>query len=378
MNTANQRQTLGLYVHFPWCIRKCPYCDFNSHAVTGELPEDAYVAQLLRDLDDDLALLDSPPPLTSMFLGGGTPSLFTAKSMDTLLTGIQQRLPFDPAIEITLEANPGTTDYEKFSGYVDVGINRLSIGVQSFNNQQLTALGRIHSADEAQRAFAIARQAGFTNINIDLMHGLPGQSVAAAMSDLRQAIELGPEHISWYQLTIEPNTSFYNKPPVLPDDDQLWEIYSTGLTRLAAAGYSRYEVSAFSQPGRPGAHNLNYWQFGDYLGIGAGAHGKLSTQNLRQRTTKTRVPKDYLNAPNRRLLPIKADSLQLEFLMNGLRLNEGFSWHTYEQRTGLPRASLDRLIAKGEPKGLLISSTEGLRATDMGIQFLNDVLLLVD
>jgi putative oxygen-independent coproporphyrinogen III oxidase len=378
MNTDNPRQTLGLYVHFPWCTRKCPYCDFNSHAVTGELPEDAYVAQLLRDLDDDLTLLDSPPPLTSIFLGGGTPSLFTAESMDTLLTGIQQRLSFDPAIEITLEANPGTTDYEKFSGYVDVGINRLSIGVQSFNNQQLTALGRIHSADEAQRAFTVARQAGFTNINIDLMHGLPGQSVAAAMSDLRQAIELGPEHVSWYQLTIEPNTSFYNKPPVLPDDDQLWEIYSTGLTLLAAAGYSRYEVSAFSQPGKPGAHNLNYWQFGDYLGIGAGAHGKLSTENLRQRTTKTRVPKDYLNAPNRRLLPIKADSLQLEFLMNGLRLNEGFSWQTYEQRTGLPRASLDRFIAKGEPKGLLISSTEGLRATDMGIQFLNDVLLLVD
>jgi putative oxygen-independent coproporphyrinogen III oxidase len=378
MNTDNPRQTLGLYVHFPWCTRKCPYCDFNSHAVTGELPEDAYVAQLLRDLDDDLTLLDSPPPLTSIFLGGGTPSLFTAESMDTLLTGIQQRLSFDPAIEITLEANPGTTDYEKFSGYVDVGINRLSIGVQSFNNQQLTALGRIHSADEAQRAFTVARQAGFTNINIDLMHGLPGQSVAAAMSDLRQAIELGPEHVSWYQLTIEPNTSFYNKPPVLPDDDQLWEIYSTGLTLLAAAGYSRYEVSAFSQPGKPGAHNLNYWQFGDYLGVGAGAHGKLSTENLRQRTTKTRVPKDYLNAPNRRLLPIKADSLQLEFLMNGLRLNEGFSWQTYEQRTGLPRASLDRFIAKGEPKGLLISSTEGLRATDMGIQFLNDVLLLVD
>jgi oxygen-independent coproporphyrinogen-3 oxidase len=378
MKTDSQQNTLGLYVHFPWCVRKCPYCDFNSHAVTGALPEADYVAQLLRDLDEDLLLLDGAPPLTSIFLGGGTPSLFTAEAMKTLLIGIEQRLPFGPAIEITLEANPGTTDYEKFSGYVDVGINRLSIGVQSFNDQQLKALGRIHSASDAQRAFTVAREAGFNNINLDLMHGLPGQSVTAAMNDLGQAIELGPEHVSWYQLTIEPNTSFYNKPPVLPDDDQLWEIYSMGLVRLAEAGYSRYEVSAFSQPSRRSAHNLNYWRFGDYLGIGAGAHGKLSAHNLRQRTTKTRVPKDYLKAPNRRLLPIKNDSLQLEFLMNGLRLNEGFSWQTYEARTGLPRTSLDALIAKGAPKGLLLSSAEGLRATDLGIQFLNDMLLLVD
>ena len=378
MRTDSEHQTLGLYVHFPWCARKCPYCDFNSHAVTGELPEAAYVTQLLRDLDDDLKLLDEQPPLTSIFLGGGTPSLFTAEAMNTLLVGVAQRLPFDPSIEITLEANPGTTDYEKFSGYVDVGINRLSIGVQSFNDEQLAALGRMHSASEAQRAFTVARQAGFTNINIDLMHGLPGQTVAAAMSDLDQAIKLGPEHLSWYQLTIEPNTHFYNKPPILPDDDKLWEIYSTGLTQLAEAGYSRYEVSAFSQPERRSAHNLNYWQFGDYLGIGAGAHGKLSIQNLRQRTTKTRVPRDYLNAPNRRLSPIKTDSLQLEFLMNGLRLNAGFSWQTYEARTGLPRTSLDELVAKAAPRGLLVSNPEGLRATDLGIQFLNDVLLLVD
>jgi oxygen-independent coproporphyrinogen-3 oxidase len=378
MKTDSEHQTLGLYVHFPWCVRKCPYCDFNAHAVTGDLPETAYVAQLLRDLDEDLTLLDNAPPLTSIFLGGGTPSLFTAEAMNTLLVGIERRLPFDPSIEITLEANPGTTDYEKFSGYVDVGINRLSVGVQSFNNKQLAALGRIHSASDAQRAFTVARQAGFTNINMDLMHGLPSQSIAAAMNDLDQAINLGPEHLSWYQLTIEPNTSFYNRPPVLPDDDQLWEIYSSGLSRLAEAGYSRYEVSAFSQPGRRSAHNLNYWRFGDYLGIGAGAHGKISNQNLRQRTTKTRVPKDYLNAPNRRLLPIKADSLQLEFLMNGLRLNAGFSWQTYEVRTGLPRASLNELIAKGVPKGLLIANADGLRATDFGIQFLNDVLLLVD
>ena len=378
MKTDSPLQTLGLYVHFPWCVRKCPYCDFNSHAVTGELPETAYVAQLLRDLDDDLMLFDDTPALTSIFLGGGTPSLFTAEAMHILLSGIKQRLPFNPSIEITLEANPGTTDYGKFSGYVDVGINRLSIGVQSFNDKQLTALGRIHSASDAQRAFVVAREAGFSNINIDLMHGLPGQSVAAAMSDLSQAIKLGPEHLSWYQLTIEPNTGFYNRPPVLPSDDKLWDIYSTGLTLLAEAGYSRYEVSAFSQPERRSAHNLNYWQFGDYLGIGAGAHGKLSTQNHRQRTTKTRVPKDYLTAPNRRLLPIKTDSLQLEFLMNGLRLNEGFSWRTYEARTGLSRTTLNDLINKGEPMGLLISSTEGLRATDLGIQFLNDVLLLVD
>jgi len=313
-----------------------------------------------------------------MFLGGGTPSLFSPRAMATLLAGIEQRLPFDPAIEITLEANPGTTDYEKFSGYVDAGVNRLSIGVQSFSDQQLAALGRIHSAAEAQRAFKTARTAGFRNINIDLMHGLPGQSAAAAMNDLDQAIALGPEHLSWYQLTIEPNTTFYRRPPELPDDDQLWDIYSAGLVRLSQAGYTRYEVSAFSQPERRSAHNLNYWHFGDYLGIGAGAHGKLSRQQLRQRTTKTRVPKDYLIAPNRRLLPITKDSLQLEFLMNGLRLNEGFSWLIYEQRTGLPRTSLDNFVIQAEAKGLVLSSSTGLRATDLGIQFLNDLLMLVD
>jgi putative oxygen-independent coproporphyrinogen III oxidase len=371
-------QPIALYIHFPWCTRKCPYCDFNSHAVTEAIPEQAYIEMLLRDLESDLAQLDVAPRLTSIFMGGGTPSLFQPAAIETLMTGIKQRMDLDPAIEITMEANPGTTDYGKFAGYVEAGVNRLSIGVQSFNDQQLQALGRIHSAADAARAFTAARAAGFTNINVDLMHGLPGQSLEAAMNDLHQALALGPEHLSWYQLTIEPNTGFYSFPPTLPDDDELWAIYSEGLVHLADAGFARYEVSAFAKDSRQSAHNLNYWQFGDYLGIGAGAHGKCKTLGRLQRTTKTRAPKDYLKAPNRKTSVIDGDQLQLEFLMNSLRLNAGFSWATFEANTGLARASLDDFVQQGTTKGLLAQTPTGLQATPLGIQFLNDLLLLVD
>lgn len=370
--------TIALYVHFPWCTRKCPYCDFNSHAVTNGIPESAYIQQLLLDLDQDLSLLEDPPCITSIFFGGGTPSLFQPEAISNLLAGVKQRVALDPLAEITLEANPGTTDYAKFAGYVQAGVNRLSMGVQSLNDVQLKALGRIHSADDARQAFLAARSAGFENINIDLMHGLPGQTLAAAMDDLQQALDLGPEHLSWYQLTIEPNTSFFRYPPTLPNDDALWSIYSAGLLRLAAHGFERYEISAFATKERFSAHNLNYWQFGNYLGIGAGAHGKLQSQGQLVRTTKTRVPADYLKAPHRRSLPIDKDSLVLEFLMNSLRLTRGFEWTTFEKNTGLSRIDLDRFIAKGRDKGLLTLTPTGLQPTTKGLQFLNDLLLLVD
>ncbi len=370
--------TIALYVHFPWCTRKCPYCDFNSHAVTNGIPESAYIQQLLMDLDQDLSLLDDPPCVTSIFFGGGTPSLFQPEAISNLLAGVKQRVALDPLAEITLEANPGTTDYAKFAGYVQAGVNRLSMGVQSLKDVQLKALGRIHSADDARQAFLAARSAGFENINLDLMHGLPGQTLASAMDDLQQALDLGPEHLSWYQLTIEPNTSFFRYPPTLPNDDALWSIYSAGLLRLAAHGFDRYEISAFAAKERFSAHNLNYWQFGNYLGIGAGAHGKLQSQGQWLRTTKTRVPADYLKVPNRRSLPIDKDSLALEFLMNSLRLTRGFEWTTFEKNTGLSRIDLDRFVAKGRGKGLLKLTPTGLQPTTQGLQFLNDLLLLVD
>ncbi|MFT4798594.1 MAG: putative oxygen-independent coproporphyrinogen III oxidase, partial [Candidatus Azotimanducaceae bacterium] len=265
---------LSLYIHFPWCVRKCPYCDFNSHEANGDIPETAYIEALLNDLDKELAhdFELSRRPIESIFMGGGTPSLISPSAIRHLMGMLNERLNLAPDIEVTLEANPGTTDYEKFAGYKAAGIDRLSIGVQSFSGRHLSILGRIHTANEVTEAYQAARDVGFTNINLDLMHGLPDQKPENALDDLRIAIQLAPEHISWYQLTIEPNTVFYKRPPKLPDDDTLWEIYESGLALLEAAGYSRYEISAFAKPGKQARHNLNYWLFGDYLGIGAGAH----------------------------------------------------------------------------------------------------------
>lgn len=372
-----QLPPLALYVHIPWCVRKCPYCDFNSHAAGPNLPEEAYVDALLADLDADLVQAHGRP-LTSIFFGGGTPSLFSAKALGRLLEGVERRIPFAGDIEITLEANPGTFEQEKFAAYRRLGINRLSIGVQSFQAEKLKALGRIHDGDEAVRAADMARAAGFDNFNLDLMHGLPDQSLDDALGDLRIAIAQAPTHLSWYQLTVEPNTVFWNQPPVLPEDDTLWDIQEAGQALLAEHGYAQYEVSAYAQPERMARHNLNYWTFGDFLGIGAGAHGKLSTPDGRiSRTWKTRLPKDYLDPAKRysageRLLT--AEELPFEFLMNVLRLSDGCSAELFSQRTGLPLEQLAEAREQAQRRGLLQADPARLTATREGQLFLNDLL----
>ncbi|MED7668054.1 radical SAM family heme chaperone HemW [Pseudomonas moraviensis subsp. stanleyae] len=368
---------LALYIHIPWCVRKCPYCDFNSHTASPVLPEQEYVDALLADLDQDLHAVYGRE-LTSIFFGGGTPSLFSAEALGRLLKGVEQRIPFADDIEITLEANPGTFEQEKFVAYRKLGINRLSIGIQSFQQEKLEALGRIHNGDEAVRAAGMARQAGFDNFNLDLMHGLPDQSLDDALSDLRQAIALKPTHISWYQLTLEPNTVFWNQPPVLPEDDTLWDIQEAGQALLAEHGYAQYEVSAYAQAGRPARHNLNYWSFGDFIGIGAGAHGKLSHPDGRiVRTWKTRLPKDYLNPAKsfqagEKLL--SNDEMPFEFLMNALRLTAGVESRLYPERTGLSLDSLAEGRREAEQSGLLQVEPSRLAATERGQLFLNDLL----
>ncbi|WP_343351189.1 radical SAM family heme chaperone HemW [Pseudomonas sediminis] len=368
---------LALYIHIPWCVRKCPYCDFNSHAAGPTLPEEEYVDALLADLDIDLQHVHGRQ-LTSIFFGGGTPSLFSDRALGRLLEGVEQRVGFAPDIEITLEANPGTFEQAKFKGYRALGINRLSIGVQSFQEAKLKALGRIHDGGEAIRAADMARAAGFDNFNLDLMHGLPEQSIEDALFDLRTAISQGPTHLSWYQLTMEPNTVFWSQPPTLPEDDLLWDIQEAGQALLAAEGYAQYEVSAYAKPGKQARHNLNYWTFGDFLGIGAGAHAKLSTRAGRiQRTWKTRLPKDYLDPAKafqagERLL--EADELPFEFLMNVLRLTEGAPAELFSQRTGLPLQQLEQARREAERQGLLQADPARLAATTKGQLFLNDLL----
>ncbi len=380
---------LALYVHVPWCVRKCPYCDFNSHGVGAgaELPEDAYLAALTADLDADLAL-SAGRELVSIFIGGGTPSLMSADFYRRLLDAVSTRLPFADDIEITLEANPGTVERGRFAGYREAGINRLSIGVQSFQDAQLTALGRIHSGDEARRAVAEAREAGFDNLNLDLMHGLPGQTPALALDDLDQALALSPEHLSWYQLTLEPNTEFHSHPPALPEEDALWDIQELGHERLDAAGFGRYEISAYARPGRQARHNLNYWRFGDYLGIGAGAHGKLSApgdDGLHiERRWKTRQPEAYLRRHQdprgfvAGRAPIAPDELPLEFAMNALRLVEGVPLSTWQSHTGRPLDRLTASLAAARKKGLLVQDGERLQASPRGLLFLNELLALID
>jgi len=368
---------LALYIHIPWCVRKCPYCDFNSHTASPVLPEQEYVDALLADLDQDLHAVYGRE-LTSIFFGGGTPSLFSAGALGRLLKGVEQRIPFAADIEITLEANPGTFEQEKFVAYRKLGINRLSIGIQSFQQEKLEALGRIHNGDEAVRAAGMARQAGFDNFNLDLMHGLPDQSLDDALSDLRQAIALKPTHISWYQLTLEPNTVFWNQPPVLPEDDTLWDIQEAGQALLAEHGYAQYEVSAYAQAGRPARHNLNYWSFGDFIGIGAGAHGKLSHPDGRiVRTWKTRLPKDYLNPAKSFQAGEKSlsnDEMPFEFLMNALRLTAGVESRLYPERTGLSLETLAEGRREAEQSGLLQIEPSRLAATERGQLFLNDLL----
>ncbi len=370
---------LALYIHIPWCVRKCPYCDFNSHAAGPDIPEDAYVSALLDDFDRELPGVLGRP-LTSIFFGGGTPSLFSAAALDRLLEGLRARISMAADVEITLEANPGTFEQNKFTAYRQLGINRLSIGVQSFQADKLKALGRTHSGDEALRAAEMARRAGFDNFNLDLIHGLPGQSQDEALGDLRQAIALAPTHLSWYQLTLEPNTVFWNQPPQLPEDDILWDIQEAGQALLASAGFAQYEVSAYARPGRAARHNLNYWSFGDFIGIGAGAHGKLTAADgTVRRTWKTRLPKDYLNLAKPFMAGDKVlepDELPFEFLMNALRLTDGVPAAQFTARTGLPLSVLAEGRAVAERKGLLLADPERLAATARGQLFLNDLLQL--
>lgn len=368
---------LAAYVHIPWCIRKCPYCDFNSHAAGAQLPEADYIDALIADLDQQLGAGEARE-LVSIFFGGGTPSLFSAASLDRLLQAMQQRLRFASDIEITLEANPGTFEQAKFADYRRAGINRLSIGIQSFNPQQLKALGRVHDDHEALAAVDMARRAGFDNLNLDLMHGLPQQTLEQAMADIEQALALAPEHLSWYQLTLEPNTVFYSQPPQLPEDDILWDIQEAGQARLAEAGLQQYEVSAYARDQRRARHNLNYWQYGDFIGIGAGAHGKHTHNNGRiERYWKTRLPKDYLDparafrAGNRILAQ---EELAFDFLMNALRLVDGVPSHWYSERTGQPIEQIASQLDATVSRGLLQPWHQQLRTSERGQLFLNDLL----
>ncbi|MBB2493949.1 radical SAM family heme chaperone HemW [Aquipseudomonas ullengensis] len=372
-----QLPPLALYIHIPWCVRKCPYCDFNSHAAGPTLPEEEYVDALLADLDADLVHVHGRE-LTSIFFGGGTPSLFSAKALGRLMIGVEQRVRFARDIEITLEANPGTFEQAKFRDYRSLGINRLSIGVQSFQEAKLKALGRIHDGNEAIRAADMARAAGFDNFNLDLMHGLPEQSIDDALFDLRTAIAQGPTHLSWYQLTMEPNTVFWSQPPQLPEDDLLWDIQEAGQALIAEQGYAQYEVSAYAQPGKPARHNLNYWTFGDFLGIGAGAHAKLSSPAGHiVRTWKTRLPKDYLD-PGKAFQAgervLAGEELPFEFLMNVLRLTDGVPAALFSERTGLPLAQLDGARREAEARKLLLTDPQRLTASREGQLFLNDLL----
>jgi oxygen-independent coproporphyrinogen-3 oxidase len=368
---------LSLYVHLPWCVRKCPYCDFNSHE-NGDPPEQAYLAALLEDLDAEVQAAQGRR-VETLFFGGGTPSLMSGDFYRRLLTELRARLDFAPDCEITLEANPGTLEQGRFAEFREAGINRLSIGVQSFHPEHLQALGRIHGPDEARQAVAAARHAGFDDFNLDLMHGLPGQTPEQARADLDAAIELEPAHISWYELTIEPNTAFYSAPPERPDEDRLADIEETGLARLAGAGYGRYEISAFARDGRQCRHNRNYWRFGDYLALGAGAHGKITfpAEDRILRYGKTRQPEHYLRAVGSRTRgrrELARDERPLEFVLNALRLVDGVPESLLEAHTGIRVETLRAPLNELREEGLLDPDSNRLACTDLGLTHLNEVL----
>ncbi|MBJ8419138.1 radical SAM family heme chaperone HemW [Acinetobacter courvalinii] len=377
LNPANI--PLSLYIHMPWCVRKCPYCDFNSHAVPdGQLSlelEQQYLAALVADFETQIEMAQGRS-IHSVFIGGGTPSLISASGYQWLFEQLKARLAFEEDCEITLEANPGTVEHDPFADYLAVGINRLSLGVQSFDPEHLQRLGRIHTANNALDAIQQARQAGFERVNVDLMHGLPQQTEEQALTDLQLAVEHGATHISWYQLTIEPNTVFFRTQPVLPQDEVLEQIQEKGEAYLKANGYINYEVSAWRKE-KPSAHNLNYWQFGDYLAIGAGAHGKVTRPDGIYRFQKTRLPKDYLAkvpAEHVQMKRIEADELPFEFMMNALRLNEGVATESYTQRTGLALQDLNETLHDLREKKLLIANQDRIACTEQGHIFLNSVL----
>jgi oxygen-independent coproporphyrinogen-3 oxidase len=405
-------RSLALYVHMPWCVRKCPYCDFNSHQLKSAAPDTSYIDALIRDFDLELSAV-SGRRIDTVFFGGGTPSLFQPEDFSRLLDAFRQRIAFADDVEITLEANPGTIERGRFAGYRDAGINRVSLGAQTFAPRALEALGRIHSADDTHRAVAELRAAKLDNFNLDLMYALPQQTPEEALEDVRIACALGPLHISYYQLTLEPGTVFHTRPPELPDEDAAWRIQTAGQALLADAGYVQYEVSAYAREGARCRHNLNYWLFGDYLGIGAGAHGKLSFELPQRilRTVKPKQPREYLEQVRRagsdagstsdaaanlnsdagassstgtsassragasigESSLILAKDLPFEFMLNALRLNEGFTVRDYRRRTGLEMASVEGKLAEGEARGLLMSRADNWRPTELGRRFLNDL-----
>lgn len=381
-------QPLALYVHLPWCVRKCPYCDFNSHSGGRESPPfDTYVERLLLDLDLELREPAARRPIASIFIGGGTPSLFPGPAIRCLLDGIRARVELIPDVEISLEANPGTVDAAHFAAYREAGVDRLSIGMQSLSAEHLERLGRIHTPAEAREAVRIARAQGFDNLNLDLMFGLPGQTLEMAWADLEALIALEPEHISYYQLTVEPGTAFGARPPELPDGDLVADMGMEGVARLESAGYGRYEVSAYARPGYQCRHNLNYWRFGDYLGIGAGAHGKLSAQcTPTESTTPWRVwrtekpvhPSHYLNAEPSQSLGIRRDlneaDLILEFALNALRLTDGFEPDLFTATTGLPWSHIAARLQAAADDGLLSLGPNRVLPTPLGRDFLNDLV----
>ena len=370
---------LALYIHLPWCVKKCPYCDFNSHTFDSGLPEEQYLNALIEDLQNQLPDIWGRR-IVSVFIGGGTPSLFSGESIHKLISTLRSHLNCLPNMEITMEANPGTVEQSKFNEFYSAGVNRLSIGVQSFDDAKLQSLGRIHSAAEAHRAMDVALKAGFENINLDLMFGLPGQTVEQGLDDLSQAIALSPKHISWYQLTIEPNTAFYSHPPVTPDDEDVWNLQEQGQILLEQAGFQQYEVSAYAQKGSQCAHNLNYWRFGDYLALGAGAHGKLSRADTGEirRYWQLRQPKAYMLANADKKTSdwqvLQPDQLIFEFMLNALRLKNGFDIADFEANTGLKESVITQCCDQAIEEGLLLRQGARYLPSDKGYLFLNDLI----
>jgi putative oxygen-independent coproporphyrinogen III oxidase len=368
---------LSLYIHIPWCIKKCPYCDFNSHAVRNEPPEDNYIDNLLLDLKMDLEKMPARP-LTSIFIGGGTPSLFSEKSIGRLLHEIEKIFSYEKNMEITLEANPGTVEKNKFAGFRKAGINRLSLGIQSFQADKLKVLGRIHDDKQAKNAIDAAIQAQFDNFNLDLMHGLPNQSIADAMEDIKIAMGFSPMHLSWYQLTLEPNTLFHRHPPKLPQDDLIWDMQEKGQQLLLENNYKQYEISAYSRPDKQCKHNRNYWTFGDYLGIGAGAHSKITNVEKQQitRAWKKKSPKEYLSGEKNFIAEekiISKSELPFEFMLNTLRLFEDIPVDLFEKRTGLTLKDIQPVLQNAHKKSLLNFNEHTIQPTDLGRRFYNDL-----
>ena len=379
--TFHENPPLSLYIHLPWCVKKCPYCDFNSHefSPTG-FEEENYLNALIRDIDFELPRIWGRT-INTVFIGGGTPSLFSPEALDKLLSAIRARLNIHPAIEITLETNPSTAEAEKFRCFREIGINRLSLGVQSFNDRQLKKIGRVHDASQAHLAIEIAKEAGFENLNIDLMFGLPEQSINDALDDLDKALTHSPKHISWYQLTIEPNTIFNSRPPILPNDDDIWSMQEEGQNFLEAEGFKKYEISAYAKDKYIALHNLNYWQFGDYLGIGAGAHGKITNvaEMKIERYIRHKIPKHYIDLAGtdaaiteKRVL--KKDELPLEFVMNAFRLIEGVSTRLFSDRTGLLLKNSEKELLIAEELGLIEWQFDELKASSKGLRYLNELL----